>query len=98
MFGCLVALYEHLTNNSHVNINGFRHAGIFTALGLLDYDTELVNYGEMSTESDYDLSDDQQSQGECTDSKVELSHEDQTVYTKVPLSVENIFMYTEDSD
>ena len=27
------ALYEHLTNNLHVTVNGFPHAGIFTALG-----------------------------------------------------------------
>ena len=92
------ALYEHLTNNPHVTVNGFQHAVIFTALGLLDNDTELANYGEMSTEFDYDLSGDQQSQGEHTDSEGELSHEDQTVHTKVPLSVEDVFMRTEDSD
>ena len=68
------------------------------ALELLDNDTELANYGEMSTKSDHDLGDDQQSQGEYTDSEGESSHEDQTVHTKVPLSVEDVFMYTEDSD
>ena len=80
-------LYEHLTNNPHVTVNGFRHAGIFTALGLLDNDTELANYGEMSTESDFDLSDNQQSQDEHIDSEGESSHKDQMVHTKVPLSV-----------
>ena len=34
----MVALYEHLTNNPHVIVNGFRHAGDFTALDLLDDD------------------------------------------------------------
>ena len=60
----MVALYEHLANNPHIVVHGFQHAGIFTDLGLLD-DTELTDYGEMSTNSDHELSDDQQSQGEC---------------------------------
>ena len=72
----MVALYEHLTDNPH----GFRHAGIFTALGLLDDDTELSSYGEMSADSDYELSDDKQSQGESdsnliSDSEGDSSHE-----------------------
>ena len=69
----MVALFEHLTNNPHIIVNGFQHAGIFTALGLLDDDTELPDYGEMSADSDYELSDfdyelsdfdNQQSEGE----------------------------------
>ena len=45
----MVALYEHLTNNPHVIVHGFRHAGIFAVLGLLD-DTELSDYVEMSAD------------------------------------------------
>ena len=71
----MVALYEHLTNNPHVIVHGFRHAGILTALGLLD-DTELSDYGEMSADSDYKLSDDQQSQGECNSNLISYSEED----------------------
>ena len=55
----MVALYEHLTNNLDVIVNGFRHAGVFTALGLLDDDTGLPDHGKMSADSDYELSDDQ---------------------------------------
>ena len=96
----MVALYEHLTNNPHVIVHGFRHAGIFAALGLLD-DSELSEYGEMSADSDYELSDDQQSQGEynsnfISDSEEDSSHENQLVRTKQCLSVADVF--TEDSE
>ena len=92
----MVALYEHLTNNPHVTVHGFRHAGIFTALGLLD-DTKLSDYGEMSADSDYELIDDQQSQGECnsnliSDSEEDSSHEDQLVHTKPCLSVADVLL------
>ena len=36
----MVALYEHLTDNPHVIVNCFRHAKIFTALGLLNDDVD----------------------------------------------------------
>ena len=96
----MVALYEHLTNNPYVIVNGFRHAGVFTALGLLD-DTELPDYSEMSGDSDYQLSDDEQSQEECdsdliSDSEGGLSHD--PVCTEVCLSVGDVFMSTEEND
>ena len=47
----MVALYEHLTNNPHVIVHGFQHAGIFAALVLLD-NTELSDYVQMSPHSD----------------------------------------------
>ena len=97
----MVALYEHLTKNPHVIIHGFRHAGIFAALGLLD-DTELSDYVEMSANSDNELSDDnQQSQGKynsnlISDSEEDSSHEDRLICTKQCLSVADDF--TEDSE
>ena len=86
-----------MTNNPHVIVHGFRHAGIFAALGLLD-DTELSEYGEMSADSDYELSDDQQSQGEynsnfISDSEEDSSHENQLVHTKQCLSVSGRCFY-----
>ena len=97
------SLLEHLTNNPHAIVNGFRHAGIFYALGLLDDDTELPDYSEMSVDSEYELSDDQQSQGECdsnlsSDSEGDSSHKDQPVCTKECLSVADVFTCTKDSD
>ena len=93
----MVALFEHLTNDPHIIVNGFQHAGIFTALGLLDDDTKLPDYGEMSTDSDYELSDfdHHQSQGECGSNLISdsggdpchSSHKNQPVFTKECLSV-----------
>ena len=97
----MVALYEYLTNNPHVIVHGFRHAGMFAALGLLD-DTELSDYVEMSADSDYELSDDdQQSQVKynsnlISDSEEDSSHEDRLVCTKQCLLVADVF--TEDSE
>ena len=80
----------------------FNILGFFTALGLLDDDTVLPDYGKMSADSDYELSD-QQSQGECdsnliSDSEGDSSHEEQPVRTKACLSVADVFTCTEDSD
>ena len=55
----------------------------------------------MSANSDYELSDDQQSQGECnsnliSDSEEDSSHEDQLVHTEQ--SVVDVFTCTEDSN
>jgi len=50
--GWLVKLYEHLENNPHIIVNGFRHAGIFRALNILTDigDTNLVDYSDSSSE------------------------------------------------
>ena len=97
----MVALYEHSTDNPHIIVNGFRHAGIFTALGLLndDDDTDLSHYSEMSAESDYELSDDQQSPGDCeiSDSEEDTSHGSQAISTTACLSVADVFTCSEDS-
>ena len=61
-------------------VNGVQHAGIFTAMGLLnddfDDDTNLSYYSEISAESDYKLSDDQQSpeDNKISDSEEDTSH------------------------
>ena len=49
----LVKLYEHLENNPHFIVNGFRHAGIFEALNILTNvdDTNLVDYSDSSSEN-----------------------------------------------
>ena len=39
----LVQQYEHLEDNPQIIVHGFRHAGIYNALGLLDED-DLPNY------------------------------------------------------
>jgi len=48
----LVKLYEHLENNPHIIVNGFRHASIFRALNILTDigDTNLVDYSDSSSE------------------------------------------------
>ena len=94
----LISRYIFILSISHITsttVHGFRHTGIFTALGLLD-DIELTDYGEMSADSNYELSDDQQSQGGCnsnliSDSEEDSSHEDQLVHTKLCLSVADVF-------
>ena len=67
----------------------------FAALGLLD-DADLSNYGKISADSDYELSDGQQSQGEynsnlISGSEKDSSHADQFVHTKQCLSVADVF-------
>ena len=49
----LVKLYEHLENNPHFIVNGFKHAGIFEALNILTNvdDTNLVEYSHSSSEN-----------------------------------------------
>ena len=53
----MLQVYEHLADNPQVIVNGFRHAGIYRALGLLDESVELSDYNEINVESDYDESD-----------------------------------------
>ena len=46
----IVQVFEHLQDNPQIIVHGFRHAGIFDALGILDED-ELPKY---SSEEDSD--------------------------------------------
>ena len=71
-------------------------------MGLLnndvDDDSDFSHYSEMSAESDYELSDDQQSPGDCeiSDSEVETSHGNQAMYTTACLSVADVFTCSKD--
>ena len=47
----IVQVFEHLQDNPQIIVHGFRHAGIFDALGILDED-ELPGY---SSEEDSDI-------------------------------------------
>ena len=73
-------------------------------MGLLnddDDDTDLSHYNETSAESDYELSDDQQSPGDCeiSDSEEEdSSHGSQAISTTACLSVADVFTCSEDSN
>ena len=49
----IVQAFEHLENNQHIIVHGFRHAGIFDALGIIDQD-ELPDY---ESEDDFDFVD-----------------------------------------
>ena len=51
----IVQAFEHLENNPHIVVHGFRHAGIFDALGIIDQD-ELPDY---ESEDDFDEDEDE---------------------------------------
>ena len=40
----IVQLYEYLADKPHIIVNGFKHAGIHSALGLLDDDDDIPDY------------------------------------------------------
>jgi len=48
----IVQAFEHLQDNPHIIVNGFRHAGIFDALEIIDQD-ELPDY-ESDGNSDFE--------------------------------------------
>ena len=54
----LVQLYEYLEDNPHIIVHGFRHAGIYDALGLLDendlpdYATDESDFSDYATDED----------------------------------------------
>ena len=48
----IVQLYEYLENNPHIIVHGFRHAGFFSVLGLLDNNDSTPDY---STTDDFDI-------------------------------------------
>ena len=66
----------------------------------VDDDTDLSNYSEISAESDYELSNDQQSPGNCeiSDAEGDASHGNQAIYSTACLSVADFFTCSEDSN
>ena len=59
----IVRAFEHLENNPHIIVHGFRHAGIFDALGIIDQD-ELPDY-ESEDDSDFDEDEDMVTEMTC---------------------------------
>ena len=40
----IVQLHEYLADKPHIIVNGFKHVGIYSALGLLDDDDDIPDY------------------------------------------------------
>jgi len=56
----IVEMFEHLTDNPQIIVDGFRHAGVFDALGILDDDDDddvLPDYNNNDQDSDLDEED-----------------------------------------
>ena len=100
--GWIEQAMEYLADNPQIIVDGFRHAGIYAALGLLDKDDDdFPDCDDSNPESEFDSCDeDQLSQGEGTYdfdliAEDELSDEHHMV-KKVPLTVDEIFTSTDD--
>ncbi|XP_065917245.1 uncharacterized protein [Dysidea avara] len=52
--GWIVQLYEHLEDNPQIKVHGFRHAGIYDALRLIDEDDDLPEYPTSDDDDDDD--------------------------------------------
>ena len=50
----IVQLYEHLTDSPHIVLHGFRHAGVYSALRLLDDDDNGIPDYTTTDDSDID--------------------------------------------
>jgi len=80
---------SYLADNPQVIVNGFRHAGIYRALGLLDESVELSDYNEINVESDYDESDVEDS--DYSSSSDDLASSDEANGDSPHLFVEDVF-------
>ena len=78
-------LYEHLEANPQITVNGFKHAGIHQALGLIDEDEEIPSYFHEES-SDVDESDENEFS----------SDEDESSVT--PLRVADVYTTDSNSD
>ena len=50
----IVQMFEHLQDNPQILVHGFRHAGVFDALGILDEDELPIYNSEEDSDSDED--------------------------------------------
>ena len=82
----LVQLYEHLEANPQIVVHGFRHAGIFSALSLIDKDDDLPEY---PTSDD----DDDENEESDTDIDFDMPEEKRRV-----LSVSDVFSSDSEED
>ena len=82
----LVQLYEHLEANPQIVVHGFRHAGIFSALSLIDEDDDLPEY---PTSDD----DDDENEESDTDIDFDMPEEKRRV-----LSVSDVFSSDSEED
>lgn len=81
---------EYLQDNPHIVVNGFKHAGIHQALGILnDDDDELPTYSDDSEYSDEDDSLDEYSD----DNSLDVEGPPDNV--RRPLSVHDVYTDTE---
>lgn len=78
----MVQLYDHLTDNPHIIVHGFRHAGVYIALGLLDDDDDIPDY---TTTDDSDV-----------DEKIEELMEPSSGAASKHLSVATVYSDTEE--
>ena len=83
----IVQLYEYLENNPHIIVHGFRHAGFFSALGLLDNDDSTRDY---STTDDSDIDDEIEELMEPSDSAASKHLSVATVYSDTEEETERI--------
>ena len=83
----IVQLYEYLENNPHIIVHGFRHAGFFSALGLLDNDDSTPDY---STTDDSDIDDEIEELMEPSDGAASKHLSVATVYSDTEEETERI--------
>ena len=55
-------MFEHLQDNPEIIVHGFRHAGIFEALSILDED-ELPTYNSEDSDIEEDYTDENNDEG-----------------------------------
>ena len=79
----IVQLYEHLTDRPHIMVHGFRHAGVYSALGLLDDDNNDIP--DYATADDSDI-----------DDEIEELMEPSSGATSKHLSVASVYSDTEE--
>ena len=83
----IVQLYEYLENNPHIIVHRFRHAGFFSALGLLDNDDSTPDY---STTDDSDIDDEIEELMEPSDGAASKHLSVATVYSDTEEETERI--------